>query len=172
MVDGVLGRWLPETVMDLMFRMYFKWKCAFLKMEESSFTRGLEPAMNKKMLDEGKHIVFEWLKRDTDEAKKDRINSLQPFFNAGLLRFSDGLDPFVQEQLKKQFDRHPKGRDDMLDCLADQFQGKMDFVRTQPRREERVNAKKAMELLIWDREEWKRQFQGGAPQPESRLGVL
>lgn len=172
MVDGVLGRWLPETVIDLMFRMYFKWKCSFLKIEESSFTRGLAPAINKKMLDEDKRIAFEWLPREPDESKKDRINSLQPFFNSGMLRFSDGLDPFVQEQIKKQFDRHPKGRDDMIDTLADQFQGKEDFARTQPRRDPAEFSRKAMDLLIWDQEEWKRRYQGIETGSESRLGVL
>jgi len=127
-VDAVYGKFLPEKTVEYMFFMYEKWNCLRVKMEESSFNRGLEPTIRRRMALSKKYISFEWIKRDTNEAKVQRILAMQPWFHAGSLLFSDGLHEHVKRELKQEFSQFPLGRhDDLIDALADQFQGRRDF---------------------------------------------
>lgn len=123
LVDAVQGKFLPEKVVDWIFDLYKKWKCFELRIEESSFNRGLYPLIRRREdLELEKPLNLQFVKRYSYEAKNERILALQPFFHNGDLRFSADLSDYIKEQLKKQFSEFPMGEhDDLIDALADQF---------------------------------------------------
>ena len=67
--------------------------------------------------------------------------AIQPFYKSGDLRFSRGLNPYVQEQFEKQFERFGGAEhDDLLDALADQFQNRLFGPRERPNSEKEIMA--------------------------------
>lgn len=95
-----------------------------IKIEETAFTRGLGVALEQHMHMKGDYLPIEYLKRDNQISKIERIqNTLQPYYMAKRIIFLDDIDcwDFVIKELK-QF---PKSiNDDILDTLADVFQNK------------------------------------------------
>lgn len=149
LVDGKVGRFLPSDTENLIFEMYQRWKCLRCKIEESSFTRGLAVGMKRRMDLTGEYVNFDWIKRDTQESKKQRILGFQPFFQAGTIRFSENLDKHFKEQLKQQLTRFPAtANDDILDCIADHFQNRKWFGSLGPRRTEREIQERALQQAL------------------------
>jgi hypothetical protein len=67
---------------------------------------------------------FVFIQRDTQTSKQERILSIQPWYKGGLLYFCSDLPEFVKDHLKHELTRFPKyAYDDLLDTIADQFQG-------------------------------------------------
>ncbi len=123
-VDIRRGRYLPDVIVDLLFAVHLKYRPRKIKIEETGFTRGLMPAIRRRSEMTGIWPNFEYIKRDNQEAKVERILSIQPFYKNGLIYFSTDLPLDVKEELKHELTRFPKYRfDDILDTLADQFQG-------------------------------------------------
>lgn len=123
--DVRVGKFTPTEIIDHIFGAAIQYKAAFVKIEEYAFVRGLKPMIDQKSHKLGYYPNFVFIKRDTRLAKKDRIlNTLQPWYKARMLRFSDGLPDWVKERIKQELGRFPKyAKDDVLDTLADQFQG-------------------------------------------------
>ena len=150
LVDAVQGKFLPETSVDLIFTMYHKWKCAELGIEESSFMRGLYPTIKRVIdLDTSKWMNIKFIKRDNSVSKPERIQSLQPWYTGGTLRFSSGINQYVREQLQKQFSQFPANKnDDLLDSLADHFQGKQFFGAAKPRKTTKQVMDQAFDVML------------------------
>jgi predicted phage terminase large subunit-like protein len=127
-VDIRHGKFLPDRIVDHIFDVQQKWRPVKIKVEETGFTRGLKPTIDRRIQMTGIRPNFDWLQRDTQIAKVDRIMSLQPWFRNGLIFFASALDEHVREQIKHELTRFPKYmHDDILDTLADQFQGEQVF---------------------------------------------
>lgn len=147
--DIIHGKWLPNELIDKIFEANKKYRPSFIKIEKTSFVSGLMAGITREMDLKGEYLPIELVPRDNQQAKEERIkNTLQPYHANHLLRF---VQP--EEDPKKQSDedkRHAKAlahcmvemktfpigmTDDILDALADQFQGKEWFGREQPRSE-------------------------------------
>lgn len=132
-VDIRRGRWLPDVIVDNLFLVFMKYHPVKIKIEETGFTRALMPSIRRRSEMTGLWPNFEYIKRDNQEAKVERILSIQPFYKNGLIYFSEDLPLDVKEELKHELTRFPKYRfDDILDTLADQFQGEKVFGPLRP----------------------------------------
>lgn len=178
LVDGVVGKFLPEISVDLMFAMYHKWKCVEVGIEESSFIRGLYPTVKRVVdLDPAKWMNIKFIKRDNSpDDKMRRIGAIQPWFAAKTLRFSKGLNETVKDQLVKQFSQYPAPKnDDLLDSLADHFQGKTFFGAARPRQTVKQVMDKAWDEMVSSRSREEFQdamgFQSSNDQYWARMGV-
>lgn len=177
LVDAVQGKFLPDASVDLMFTMYHKWKCSEVGIEESSFFRGLYPSVKRVIdLNPSKWMNVKFIKRDNQVNKTERIRALQPWYRAGTLRFSTSLNDYVKEQLQKQFGQYPAPKnDDLLDSLADHFQGKTQFGASKPRPTTKQVMDQAFDEMIRSRsiDEFRNAmgFQSTEDQYWERLGV-
>lgn len=170
-VDGVQGRFLPEQMLEYVFTMYRKWRCTECRIEKASYNRGLMPAWREKQAREQARINLVWLERDTRTSKEARIMALQPFFKSGDLRFSRGLNPYVQEQFEKQFERFGGGgHDDLIDALADQFQNRTLSLAERPRSEKDIMA--AANKAMIDRAMQKQAIYGPEHYIRNHTGAL
>jgi predicted phage terminase large subunit-like protein len=128
-VDIRHGKFLPDRIVDLIFEVQQKWRPVKIKVEETGFVRGLRTSIERRRQMTGVSPNFEWITRDTQIAKTERITmTLQPWFRNGLIFFSTALDEHVKEQIKHELTRFPKYQhDDILDTLADAFQNEFVF---------------------------------------------
>lgn len=147
-VDGFQTKCYPEDIQKYLLDLYFRWNCNKLKIEQSSFNRGLYPGIRRYLDLAGKWINFDWLQRDQGESKKQRILSMQPAFKSGALRFSTALNPYVKEQLVQQLTRFPTGHDDLLDSLADHFQNETNMGALRPKPSAGDVQRRALELAF------------------------
>jgi predicted phage terminase large subunit-like protein len=148
-MDIRLGRFLPDEIVDNLFVVQLIWKPIKIKVEETGFARGLKPTIARKSQMTGIYPNFVFLPRDTQDAKEERIKSIQPYYKSGLIYFSEGLDEFVKEHLKHELTRFPKYQhDDILDTLADQFQGETVYGPLKESPSERQILQKAQEIMI------------------------
>lgn len=176
LVDAVQGKFLPNESVDLIFKMYHKWKCMEMGVEESSFMRGLFPTVKRVIdLDPSKWMNIKFIQRDNQVSKIERIRALQPWYNAGTLRFSRGLNDYVKEQLQKQLGQFPASKnDDLIDSLADHFSGKQFYGAAKPRPNVKQVMNRAFDEMLKSRnkEEWHNAmgFQSEHDQFWARLG--
>ena len=127
-VDIRIGKFLPDAIVDHLFLVHLKYRPLKIKIEETGFTRGLLPSVRRRSQITGIWPNFEFLKRDNQASKVERILGLQPWYKNGMLYFSTELPIHVKEELKHELTRFPKYiHDDILDTLADQFQGETNF---------------------------------------------
>ena len=83
----------------------------------------------------GTYLPIDFSPRNNQEAKLDRIlHTLEPRWREKSVRFLTDLgeypsSPGVKEELIRQIERFPKGKDDIMDALADQFATKTWFGR-------------------------------------------
>jgi hypothetical protein len=95
-----------------------------VKLEETAAQRMLMPTIGRMSALTGIYPNFVFIQRDTQTSKVERILSIQPWYKGGLLFFCSDLPEFVKDHLKHELTRFPKyAYDDLLDTLADQFQG-------------------------------------------------
>lgn len=147
------GKFLPDETVEWMFWVQKKFNPLVQRIEKTGFVDGLMPTINRKMqLGDPKypHINIELVKRDTDISKKERIlNVLEPWYKSGELRFLEDLSEDVKDELKDELQRFPLYRqDDILDTIADQFQGRDYFGRLQARPNFRQAQEDAMNVLL------------------------
>lgn len=137
----VHGKFLPDELIKRIFDTYLAFKPSIIRIEETSFVRGLVAGLTREMEMRNLYLPLEFVKRENKIAKQERIqNSLQPYYQKGLIRF---VLPHVDKD-RPQFTDHegvnayrhmleelktfPLGdTDDLLDALADQFQNKEYF---------------------------------------------
>lgn len=133
-VDEVrAGKWLPNELITQIFAAYLRHSPTTVKIEETSFVRGLMASINRKMQTTGVYLPLDFIRRETNISKKERIiNTLQPWYRSGDLRLLDDLDS--KEDLIEELRRFPRySEDDIIDSLSDHFQGKTWFGRQQGR---------------------------------------
>lgn len=146
------GRFLPDEIIFHLFDINKKYRPLSIKIEDVAFVRGLMPSIyraqetgilmfrdQKIPIPAGTYLPIEQIKRDTEISKTERIlNTLQPWYMSGELRFvKDGDDPPAWwEQMMYELSRFPYYEyNDIIDALADQFQGREYFGRNQARAE-------------------------------------
>ena len=129
-VEVQIGKWLPDEQAHRLFQTIARWKpLESVKIEETPYVLGWRATLSRMSALLGIWPPLEFLKRDPHERKIERIKrTLQPWFANGNLRFSEGLPPEVKTRIENELRRFPKtGQDDVLDTLADQFQGRSWF---------------------------------------------
>ena len=129
-VDEIVhGKFLPDKLIKKLYDVYLKYKPLTIKIEETSFVRGLMAGIRKHGEIMGIYLPIELVKRDNKIAKQERIlNTLQPYYQNGRLIFLDDIE--CKNQLLEELTEFPTGiNDDILDALADLFQNKEYFGR-------------------------------------------
>jgi len=117
------GKFRPDELVEQVIAAYVRWRPLAVSIEEMGFVRGLKSAFGRARDIVGMDVPFNYIKRDTQLGKEERIrNTLQPWYKAGDLIFLSTLD--CREQLIDELTGFPKNNDDILDTLADQFQGR------------------------------------------------
>lgn len=145
------GKFLPDELINKIFEVNKRFKPTRLVIEETSFVRGLFAGLQRQQDLTGIYLPLEFVKPDNQQRKTERIqNTLQPWYIQGLLRFVEPREADTEykkalDHLMKELKTFPLGNsDDILDALANQFQGKEWFGREFPRmtageREEMLN---------------------------------
>lgn len=142
-VDVRHGKWLPDEIIDQMLFVQLKYRPLNMKVEETSYVRGMKDGLLRKLQLSGIHINLDFIKRETTISKKERIlNTLQPWYKNGELRFVRGLGhgegssegTRISEALEEELAKFPRFiHDDILDSLSDHFQGRDWLGRLAPR---------------------------------------
>lgn len=136
------GKWLPDDIIDQMIVVQTKFNPLYMSIEETSYVRGFKDGLMRRLQLTGLHINFKFIKRETTISKKERIlNTLQPWYKHGELRFLKGLGATTPEDGQKLEDwllqeckKFPRFRhDDILDSLSDHFQEREWLGRLAPR---------------------------------------
>jgi len=121
-VDIRIGKFYPDETVEQLFLVWLKWRPFKIKIEETGFTRGLKPAMQRKAQMLNIYPNFEFRAPDNQLSKEERILSIRDMYKSGLIYFSTDIDEFAKEELKHELTRFPKYQhDDILDTLADMY---------------------------------------------------
>jgi predicted phage terminase large subunit-like protein len=177
-VDIRRDQWLPDELCSQIILVYNKYRPTAVKIEETSYVRGLKTTLQRFMDLNNVYLPLEFIKRDTQTSKKERImNTLQPWYKNGELRFVDDIDSDSKEALLHELSRFPRYKhDDILDTLADQYQGREWFGRLQARKtfdqaqRDPDTFNKWLGLEPFD--EWVYPVTAGIPTPYDRTGGL
>ena len=128
------GKFLQDRLIQELFEVMFRFRPVSIKIEETAYIRGLRPTILRRLDQMARKTnltywpLFEWIKRDTQIGKTERIRVIQPWFKNGDIRFLSNLA--CREALTQEFTRFPKyQRNDILDTIADQFQNREWFGR-------------------------------------------
>lgn len=172
-VDIQLGKFNADEIVDRIFATYVIFRPIRIKVEKTAFLDGLRPTITRKSQMTQIWPPFEYLPRDTEVTKQMRIElSLQPWYKQGLLIFSEGLDPFVKEHLRHELTRFPKyAYDDILDTLADQFQGETVFGPIKQSKTEEQMLKYASDIMFKRATEFQTIFGHQDPERGSWTGL-
>lgn len=154
-IDVRHGKWLPDAIIDQMISVQLKFSPLYMSIEETGYVRGFKDGLLRKLQVLGLHINLRFLKRENDTSKKERIlNTLQPVYKHGELRFMEGLGhgkgtvegERITTELLDEFRKFPRFRhDDILDSLADHFQGREWLGRLAPRSSDPWNSNNPLE---------------------------
>lgn len=131
------GKFTPDETQKRIIETYHRYNTPLrpvraVKIEQTGYTLGWTDL--KRYMDRtGKYLPITMIKRDSRTTKAERIQStLQPWYVNGNIVFLDDLPAWPA--LEKELIGFPKYKhDDILDTLADFFQGKEWFGREQPR---------------------------------------
>jgi predicted phage terminase large subunit-like protein len=122
------GRFLQDEIIANLFDVWQKFKPSSIKIEETGFVRGLKSSISHWSEKMQIYPIFEFIPRDTQQSKVERIMGIQAWYKSGDLRFLSDLK--YRQELTDQFTRFPKYKyDDILDTIADQFQNREHFGR-------------------------------------------
>ncbi len=137
------GKWLPDEIIDQIIKVQLRFSPMYLSIEETSYVRGMKDGLLRKIQNLGLHINFKFIKRETTISKKERIlNTLQPWYKNGDLRFVEGLGAGegtsegkrLTEAVLEELQKFPRYiHDDILDSLSDHFQDREWLGRLAPR---------------------------------------
>lgn len=114
------GKPTPHQVIALMFDIQRRFNPIAFKIEKDSHARVLKPFLRREMEKRGVFLTLVLIQRDNRKSKKQRIAGLQPWFQAGLIRFSDQIS--CKAELINQivrFSRTSSYHDDILDTITD-----------------------------------------------------
>lgn len=122
-VDLQHGKYDDGTLIDKIFQVFARWRPMNIKIEETGYVRGLKYGIRRKEDLTGMYLPLHFIKRDNQQTKQERIlRTLQPWFKNGEIYWASDIDDL--EAAKSEFRKFPKYKDDILDALADQFQGR------------------------------------------------
>lgn len=118
------GKWYSDRLIQELIsvytdRRYFPYiECIYV--EETSYTRGLRPALEFAQQREGILLPIKMIPRKRNVSKEERIEkTLRPWYVQGYIRF---LDTLVEKgAVIRELNQFPRGSMDILDTLADQF---------------------------------------------------
>jgi predicted phage terminase large subunit-like protein len=129
------GKWTPDVICQNIIAASSYYRAQEVKIEETSFVRGLMPTLQRYMQLTGKYIPVKLIPRDNQTAKTERIQyTLQPWYQQGLIIFLTNIEPKALVYVRKEMKEFPLGdHDDILDTLSDFFQTKTWFGRHIPR---------------------------------------
>lgn len=149
-VDVRRAKMKPDELVSQLFDVYAKWRPIVVRIEETSYTRGLQYGLRREMDLKQFSVPFDFVKPDNQKSKQERIRlTLQPVLRRGDLRFSEGLPSDVKDAIYQEFTQFPKGiSDDILDTLADQFQNKTFYGRIRERETFETMSQKAFNALV------------------------
>ncbi len=127
------GKFMPDEFIKILINAIKMARPRCVKIEETGYVRGLKPSLLREMQLKGLYIPIEFIKRDNETSKKERIlNTLQPWYKSGQIYFLDDL--YCKQQLLTELSEFPSGsHDDILDTIADMFQNKEWFGREMSR---------------------------------------
>lgn len=139
--EVIHGKFLPDELLTKIIDLTSLKRKGFIygpnlqsiKIEETSFVRGFGVALRHHMHIKNDFLPIEYIKRDNQLSKQERIQStLQPYYASKQIIFLDDIEPW--DELIDELRQFPKGlNDDILDTLADLFQDKTWFGREKPR---------------------------------------
>lgn len=113
------GRPPVEEVIEWIFRVFQRFpQIVKFKIEKEAHARVLLPFLKREMSQRNIWIPIEATPRNNQQSKEQKIRALRPWFQDGLLRFSDDL-PY-RTALEMEVKGFPKFRhNDILDTLRD-----------------------------------------------------
>lgn len=134
-VDIIHGKFLPDKLIDEIINAYLKYNPRSVKIEKTSFVRGLMPGLRKESEKYGIYIPVEEVAVSNRLAKTEKIiKTLQPLYINGHLRFLSNLTK--KNELLEEFRKFPAWeRNDILDALSTLFDNKDYFGRENPKKE-------------------------------------
>jgi predicted phage terminase large subunit-like protein len=139
--DIIHGKFLPHELIEKIWYVWHTYKPRVIKIEKTAFVDGLMVGISRDMDTKGIYLPIELIPVDNQQRKIDRIqNTLEPYYNQGIIRFVIPRDPPLTERDKEhkraylhcleELRTFPRpDTDDIIDALADQFQGKDWFGR-------------------------------------------
>ena len=115
------GRPNPFQVIETMFDLYRRHpRIRTFKIEKEMAARVLKPFLERECAKRGIWLPTEFIPRDNQTSKEHKIRALMPWFQAGIIRFSDAIS--CKDTLEQEIIRFPKWHDDILDTLRDQME--------------------------------------------------
>ena len=128
-VDGYSGKIEAEEIVQILFSMYEKHKPDIIFLEETSFTRGLQPTIREYAMKAGYSLPIKPARRKTHQTKESRIlGALRAPMSRRLIKFSDDLPVDYLKTLKSEMDGFPRAhKDDILDTLVDIVSADLDL---------------------------------------------
>ena len=177
------GRFMSDEIIRILFEVNGLYRPRSIKIEEWAFVEGFKPGIMRQSDLTGIYLPIEYIRRDTDIAKKDRIlGSYQPYYSRGEVFFLDDLA--CLEHIRKEHQRFPKFTDDILDTLADQFQNR-DWFGRERERPDQTDLQRKTQQALWLAQQQNKMFDqddpeddhqdahtGGDPYFNSRIGGL
>lgn len=125
-LDQRCSRYDPFEVIEILFLLNEKFKGVLdIKIEKDAHMRVLGPFLQREQMKRKFLPPIVPIKRDNRTSKKQRIKGLQPWFKAGIIRFSDAIG--CKTELIQQITRFSDTstyHDDILDTLTDQMQNR------------------------------------------------
>lgn len=133
--DIIHGKFLPDRLIDEIIKAFVKYNPRSVKIEKTSFVRGLMPGLRKECEKLGIYIPVEEVGVSNRLAKTEKIiKVLQPLYKNGDLRFLDNLEK--KHELIEELKKFPAWeRNDILDALSTLFDNKDYFGREVPKKE-------------------------------------
>lgn len=122
-LDISRGRYLPSETIDEIFRLWEKYKCLDVKIEDAAGARQIIPMLDRQKVLRKKFPLISLLKVDNRTKKLDRILGLQPWFKARDIRFVEDI-PHKEQMLIEFVYLTKYNHDDIPDAIADQMQNR------------------------------------------------
>ena len=128
-VKIVHGKFDQERIIDLILDLNRTYRPAHVKIEKTGYVRGMEPALRRVIDLRGDYVPLELIPPDNQMAKEERIlRTLSPWYKRKEIVFVEDCGHL--DWLKEEMTKFPNFQfNDILDTLADLFQGKSWFGR-------------------------------------------
>lgn len=124
-LDIKRGHFTPFQVIEIIFALHATFQIFDFKIEKDAHARVLLPFLVREMTKRGKFPNIIAIPRSNQTSKKNRIWGLQPWFQAGVIRFADDIDCRIDLITEvTSFSNTSREHDDILDTLADQMQNR------------------------------------------------
>ena len=133
-VEIVRARLDQDQIISEILRLNRKYKPEHVKIEKTSYVRGMEPALRRVIDLRQEYVPVELIPISTQISKEERIlRTLSPWYKRKEIVFL--ADCGNLDEVQDEMTKFPNCRfDDVLDAMSDLFQGKEWFGRETPRR--------------------------------------